>query len=173
MGRCDNCRTVILFGGVSSAGLRFCSQSCAEKAQLAIVGQGFSDREVRKHVWDVYKGACPACGGEGPTDLRMSYRVFSLIFVTRWSTHPVLGCRGCGVRSQLLGLAFSLVLGWWGFPWGLLMTPVQVLRNLFGLFSADDGKPSEALDKVVRIRLATELAAQAAEAPAPALHKAS
>src|SRR5688572_20127654 len=174
MARCDNCRTVILFGGVSTSGLRFCSQSCAEQAHLAVAGQSLPDREVRKHVWDVYKGACPCCGGDGPTDIRPSYRVFSLIFMTRWSTHPVLGCRSCGVKSQLLGLAFSLVLGWWGFPWGLLMTPVQVLRNVFALLSGDNGTPSEALDKVVRIRLASELVAiSPPEVAAPAMPKAS
>ena len=163
MGRCDNCRTVIFFGGVSSAGLSFCSASCAEKAHLAVVGQTLPEREVRKHVWEVYKAACPCCGGEGPTDLRTSYRVFSLIFMTRWSSHPMVGCRRCGIKSQLLGIGFCLVLGWWGFPWGLLLTPVQVIRNLVGLLSGDDGKPSEGLDKIVRIRLAAQLAAQPPE----------
>ena len=94
--------------------------------------------------------------------------------MTRWSTHPVLGCRSCGIKSQLLGLVFSLVLGWWGFPWGLLMTPVQVLRNLFALLRPDNGTPSEALDRVVRIRLASELAAiSPPEVAAPAMPKAS
>jgi hypothetical protein len=28
--------------------------------------------------------------------------------------------------------ALSLVLGWWGIPWGILWTPFSILRNLRG-----------------------------------------
>jgi hypothetical protein len=173
MGRCDHCRTIILFGGVSAEGMRFCSQSCAQKAHLAIVGQTLPQRDVRKHVWDVYKGQCPECGRAGPTDIRVSHRVFSVVVFTRWSSHPVLACRGCGIRQQLLGLVVSLLFGWWGFPWGLLMTPVQILRNLIGLLSADDGTPSDALERVVRVRLAAQLSAPEPEQPSQPISKAS
>ncbi|HWO12099.1 MAG TPA: hypothetical protein VNN80_21540 [Polyangiaceae bacterium] len=167
-----------MFGGVSAEGLRFCSQNCAAQAQLAIVGQTLPEREVRKHVWDVYKGQCPKCGGAGPTDIRTSYRVISVVVLTRWSSHPVLACRGCGIKSQLLDLVVCLLFGWWGFPWGVLLTPVQVVRNLIPLLSSDDGTPTEALDRVVRTHLAAELVAAQAEQsqpgqPQPALPRAS
>jgi hypothetical protein len=29
-------------------------------------------------------------------------------------------------------LAISLVLGWWGFPWGLIYTPIVLYQNLRG-----------------------------------------
>ena len=44
--------------------------------------------------------------------------------------------------------------GWWGFPFGLIMTPVQVMRNLAGIFGGPNpASPSPALEKLIRRRL--------------------
>ena len=53
-----------------------------------------------------------------------------------------------------MGTASSLALGWWGIPWGLIMTPVQVVRNVTGLISPPDPiEPSEKLKDFVRLSL--------------------
>ncbi|MDM8544830.1 hypothetical protein QUF90_27500 [Desulfococcaceae bacterium HSG9] len=53
---------------------------------------------------------------------------------------------------------FSFLLGWWGFPWGLIMTPIQVVRNIVEIFKAPDGsQPSEKLNNIVRVGIATRL----------------
>jgi hypothetical protein len=47
------------------------------------------------------------------------------------------------------------VAGWWGFPWGLIMTPVQLGRNLIGaLGGSEAAAPSPELEKMVRTMLA-------------------
>jgi hypothetical protein len=48
---------------------------------------------------------------------------------------------------------FSLACGWWGLPWGPIMTIVQIVRNFAGN-EADPSKPSPRLEKLVRLRLA-------------------
>jgi hypothetical protein len=49
-------------------------------------------------------------------------------------------------------------LGWWGFPWGLIMTPVQIGKNIFGIVkSPDDSKPSEKLENLVRANIASQM----------------
>ena len=59
------------------------------------------------------------------------------------------------MKSQAAGAAFSLVLGWWGFPWGLVLTPVQIARNLSGMLRPPEpSKPSEKLEKIVRLTMA-------------------
>jgi hypothetical protein len=59
------------------------------------------------------------------------------------------------VKSQLGDLAFSALLGWWGFPWGLLVTPVQIARNIAALASPPDpAQPSARLLQTARIQLA-------------------
>jgi hypothetical protein len=46
-------------------------------------------------------------------------------------------------------------LGWWGFPWGLLLTPIQIGRNLYGIANPPDpSKPSAQFEKIVRMNIA-------------------
>jgi hypothetical protein len=58
---------------------------------------------------------------------------------------------------------FSLLLGWWGIPWGLLVTPVQIARNIGGLMRRrDETGPTKQLEKLVKLSLAQHIAAQSA-----------
>jgi hypothetical protein len=66
----------------------------------------------------------------------------------------------------LVAIATSSVLGWWGFPWGLLVTPVQIARNIVGLFATPDpASPSRALTDLVRRQLAEQMMAEGAAHP--------
>jgi hypothetical protein len=41
---------------------------------------------------------------------------------------------------------FCLLLGWWCLPLGLILTPVQIIRNLWAIFFGPDPRcPSKAL----------------------------
>ena len=61
------------------------------------------------------------------------------------------------MKSQVGNLLFSGVLGWWGFPWGLLFTPVQVGRNLIAIFTPPDpSQPSAKLLQVARVQIASK-----------------
>jgi hypothetical protein len=65
------------------------------------------------------------------------------------------------VKTQLGDAVISLVAGWWGFPWGLVLTPVQVVRNIISLASPPDRLvPSQLLRQRVRLMLASSLAQQ-------------
>jgi hypothetical protein len=69
-------------------------------------------------------------------------------------------------------MLFSGVFGWWGFPWGLVMTPVQLARNLVELTGGPKSDaPSALLQKFVRMHAGARVA-QASTArrlpPAPA-----
>jgi hypothetical protein len=50
---------------------------------------------------------------------------------------------------------FCLLLGWWGFPFGLILTPVQIIRNLWAIFCGPDPRyPSKALRNRVHTTIA-------------------
>ena len=56
-----------------------------------------------------------------------------LVITLRLSSTPRL--YSDGRRPWLRGVPFScvsLLLGWWGFPWGLILTPTTILTNLSG-----------------------------------------
>ena len=90
--------------------------------------------------------------------------------MTSWESQPFICCKSCGVKKQGLGAAFSFFAGWWGFPWGFVMTPVQVIRNVAGMFkSPDPATPSEDLRRLVAASLAEHLLNEQQQAEQPAV----
>jgi len=157
MARCSYCNSQILFGGVTDGEFRFCNATCHQKGFLLRAGSRIPEGVVAEHTRAVHDGQCPRCQGPGPVDVHTSYSVWSALVMTSWRNTPQVCCQGCGNKSRLAGLAKSLALGWWGFPWGVIMTPVQVARNAAGLVSPPDPlTPSKQLESMVRIHLAAQ-----------------
>jgi hypothetical protein len=158
--RCVYCDTRILFGGKREGNLRFCNDECRQRGLLLSVSHQVPDHLVNERVLAVFEGNCPQCSGPGPVDVHTSHRVFSAVIITSWTNRPALTCKRCGTRAKVRDTMLSLALGWWALPWGIVMTPVQVVRNLAGVFSgADASRPSARLDALVRLQLATALVA--------------
>jgi hypothetical protein len=90
-------------------------------------------------------------------DVHTSHRVWSALLITSWHSIPLVACRRCGVASQLGSALYSIVLGWWGFPWGLFVTPVQVIRNFTSMARGPDpAQPSDELSHLVRMSMAAQ-----------------
>jgi hypothetical protein len=165
MAKCDYCNSTIIFGGKSDANGRFCNQKCQARGALLAISRQIPESSIQQEVWKVHQGACPKCNGSGPVDVHVSHKVWSALVLTQWSSTPQVSCRSCGMKSQLTGTAFSLVLGWWGFPWGLLFTPVQTARNIAGMVSPPEpSKPSPQLEKIIRMAIAAQARKQPAQA---------
>lgn len=157
MTKCDFRGTRILMGAFKQGELRFCNAECGAKADLIRVSRTIPDDVVEREVREVHQGSCRKCSGPGPVDVHTSHRVDSALVFTAWSSHPEVCCRACGIKKQIKHGAFSFFLGWWGLPFGLIMTPVQLARNLSGVVGIgepDPGVPSPALDRAVQLRLA-------------------
>jgi hypothetical protein len=157
MAKCDYCGTIIFFGKRDPNG-HFCNKGCQSQGELIAVSRQLPEAAVREQIGKVHQGLCPKCGGPGPTDVHLSHRVWSALLVTSWKSTPQLCCRSCGLKSQLADLAFSLSLGWWGFPFGFVVTPIQIGRNLFAMaFPPERLKPSDRLEKLVRLDIAADV----------------
>ena len=162
MASCDYCGTHILFGGVKQNDLRFCKAECAGQALWVQRAGSIPEHEVEKRTRALHRSQCPRCGGAGPVDLHSSHWVYSALVFTKWSSQPEVCCRSCGRKKQLTNGVFSLAFGWWGVPFGLLLTPVQVARNfsgVVGLSGPKDDEPSPALRRIVRLTMARERSA--------------
>ena len=167
MAKCDYCNSTIIFGGVRNGEMRFCNDRCYRSGFLLTASQHLPTDLVAQQIETVHQGLCPKCHGSGPVDVHTSYQVFSALLFTRWCTKPQVSCRSCGVKSQLGNLMISLFFGWWGIPWGLIFTPIQVTRNLIGIASPPNpAAPTPQLERLVRITLASKLAAEAKAAQA-------
>lgn len=166
MAKCAFCSSMILFGGVTENARRFCGAKCLERQRIAERAAGLPEADVARELAAVHRGLCPKCHGPGPCDVYTSHRVVSALVVTRWWSRLEVCCRGCGVRNLVGDAVFSFLLGWWA-AYGIILTPVQVGRNLYGLTKRPDpSRPSPRLAAMVRMQLATkaEHAAKAAKA---------
>jgi hypothetical protein len=164
MAKCFACGTTILFGGTRDGELRFCNAQCAQRGFLVRVANALPPDVVLQQTQNIYHGACPRCSGPGPVDVHTSYRVWSAVLMTSWQSRPQISCRSCGRKSQLGDALFSLALGWWGFPWGLLFTPVQIGRNIAALFgSQGEHGPSKDLERAAGMVLAAHAVREQAQ----------
>ena len=158
MAKCDYCGTTILFGGVHADGYRFCNRTCQRNGySLAAINQ-IPEDYLREQVRILHQGSCPRCNGQGPVDVHTSHQIWSIFLLTSWRSTPHVCCRKCGRIEQIKDGLFSLFLGWWGFPWGLIITPIQVVRNLVGLLGGpSDSKPSDKLHRLIQIDIGARI----------------
>lgn len=166
MGSCANCGTTILWGGVQHGRLTFCGESCAAGGTVLILAEEVPQEHAEALADEMRSQPCPKCQGRnGPIDVHVSHTVWSALILTSWKSSPELCCRGCATSAQVGAIALSGVVGWWGFPWGLIMTPVQICRNFGGLFFGPSRtRPSkQMIDTAKRILAARALEAHRAQ----------
>jgi hypothetical protein len=76
---------------------------------------------------------CSSCNSHEPVDAFPSYFVYSVVIWTGWRKKVELSCRSCSRKRQAKSLAASFLLGWWGFPFGLVATPIIIMANVIGM----------------------------------------
>ena len=169
MKTCTFCRSLILFGGKTDPTGHYCNDNCRQRGTIVAMSKTIPDSTVQEHLWAVHQGHCPRCNGKGPIDVHMIHRVWSALVLTSWSNNQQVSCRACGVKSQLVGILGCALLGWWGIPWGLLMTPLQIARNVIAIAKPPEAaRPSQRLETIVRMGLAHDAIAEKAKAGAQA-----
>ncbi|OXI82329.1 hypothetical protein CFB50_28890 [Burkholderia sp. AU33423] len=155
MAECSHCGRTFLVGGRSIDGRRYCRPACAQAHPIVVEAERVPDAKVWEYVHDWRYGPCPICGRDDqPVDVHASHRVVSLLFVTRWATRHHVCCRRCGRRKQAVALLASAAFGWWGLPWGLVLTPIQLVRNALGLIARDPAVATRQFEQLVRRKLA-------------------
>ena len=158
MARCAQCSNMIFVGGVRDGNLRFCDKTCRDQAITQALVREVPEDIIDQQAWNVFQGPCSKYSGLGPIDVHYSHYVWSFLVMTSWSSKPHMVCRRCAHRAQLGAATLSFFIGWWGFPWGLVVTPVQIGRNLFALFRrTETSEPSSELKRLVRLQLAADV----------------
>jgi len=155
MASCNNCGSTILFGGKKAGKYRFCSEKCLSSGGYILIVDEIPNEIIAEHAKTAHEGTCPECNKQnGPVDVHTAHKIWSAGFLTSWVSNSQVSCRSCGIKSQIIGTLYSLFLGWWGFPWGIIMTPVQIIKNIGGIiFSPDPTRPSEKLKHIIKINL--------------------
>jgi hypothetical protein len=164
-GHCDYCGTFFRGGSMKRGRYQFCTGQCLENGQVLEILDHVTPAKIDAQIEAVRAQACPTCRGPGPVDVHHSHTVHSLLVYTSWKTKTHFCCRACARQEQAKALAYCLLAGWWGFPFGVLLTPWQIMRNIFGLMRSSD-RPSRELERVVKLDLANNLVSQIASASA-------
>lgn len=134
MKKCSTCNKRILFGSKKVLTEIYCTSKCQEVG-LRNASVGFlSEETLLGRLKSLHQGACPKCNGVGPNDIQTHYSIWSLIYITSHKSVPEVCCKSCGIKKKLGGLFFSLFFGWWGIPFGIILTPIQIIRNIIALF---------------------------------------
>ena len=145
MKRCDTCGATILFGPVRQGNRIYCKAACRDQDVASLAASHLPADLVVQSVRAIHEGSCPVCGGEGPIDVHVSHHVLSMFVLTSFKSEPKICCHRCGRNAKIKAILLSGLFGWWGVPWGMLGTPVQILRNLPRNKSSDQEGPSRAL----------------------------
>jgi hypothetical protein len=155
---CDYCGTSLRGGYISSeSGQRFCSDRCRESLYFIEAAGDIPHDKIMDATHALWKGRCMRCRLKGSkVDFRTHYWVHSMVFFTAWGSKVDMCCRGCGIKKNVQGMAYSLLLGWWGMPFGLFITPIQVTRNIRQMFRRDL-QPSAQLQGVARLQVAKQI----------------
>lgn len=157
MAHCEYCGTLVLFGGFSSDPFCACCDYCRRQIEFREVGERISDDLVLQYTKQIHQSACPRCHRPGPVDMHSYFYIFSVMVLTIRRTVQIICCRRCAVKRQIGGLIFSSIAGWWGMPFGLIFTPVQIYSNLAWLLDPPDpSRPSSWLYDYVRLRIAEQ-----------------
>jgi len=168
MANCSYCDAFMLFGGRGDNGGHYCSDRCQQAGNLLAMSRHVSEAQIGHVVRQIHQGKCPKCGGPGPVDVHKAYRIWSALLLTSWSTSPALSCKRCGVKRQLGSIAFSGVFGWWGFPWGIGGTPLQIGRNIVDMACGPQpDQPSAMLYKMARLQAGANLIQESQRVAAP------
>ncbi len=161
MASCACCGSTVFFGKGSGAE-KYCNDNCVARGPIYNVAKTVPDYLVQVEAEKIFKSPCPVCRNPGPTDVHSSHKIWSALIMTSWNSRAQFSCKPCGLKSQALAAVQSLLLGWWGIPWGILGTPVTIGRNVYGMatkIGAD--RPSAALLNQTRSLLAAQSIQQA------------
>ena len=157
MAKCAQCKHICFFNLKKSGDKVFCGDKCLQEALLEEACQRVDSALLQREIEAIFRGPCPRCSKQnGPVDIRRRHEVVSMLIITKWSTLSEFACKSCASKRQVASLLFSGVAGWWGFPFGLIVTPVQILRNGAEILKKNPLQPSPELHRAVQVQLATQ-----------------
>ena len=74
---------------------------------------------------------CPICRSKTKKlNGTISYTVKSFVLFTNYRIEPTVACVDCLDKKNNDAILVTALLGWWGFPGGLLKTPLYIYKNI-------------------------------------------
>lgn len=105
-----------------------------------------TEYEVYELVDKIKRLDCPICAKSNQELLGGKIRkVRSFLIMTHYETRPIIACKTCVKKERKNQLIKNSILGWWGFPSGLLYRTPQAIMGHF----SDNGKEKEISESIL------------------------
>ncbi|HEU5291277.1 MAG TPA: hypothetical protein VFU05_11570 [Cyclobacteriaceae bacterium] len=124
-----------------------------EDGSKVIVAQQDGKAPAQYTVEDIYNYAdlirqlpCPVCQRTTqPLNGTILYTVKSFVILTYSRRKPIIACPDCLNKKNNLAIVTTALLGWWGFPWGLINSPQYIYKNVMAKKHNKTRQPNEVL----------------------------
>jgi predicted nucleic-acid-binding Zn-ribbon protein len=91
----------------------------------------YTIEEVDAYCDIVSNLSCPSCGNTTERlNATMTGEVMSFVFFTTYNKKIKVGCPHCLDKANNNAMTKTALLGWWGFPWGVIRTPQAIALNI-------------------------------------------
>ena len=95
------------------------------------LNKAYSIEEIETYCDIVSNISCPLCGNTTERlNATMTCEVMSFVVFTTYKKKIKVGCPTCLDKANNDAIKSTLLLGWWGIPWGLIQTPQGILFNV-------------------------------------------
>lgn len=156
--KCDFCGNSIYFSAIKDEGQKFCSKQCLHNARMLELAIDIPDNLILDNAEAIRNGHCPVCNHQNSiNEVRKYYWVWSAVYFTRWGSRNRISCKKCAVKKNFSSIMSSFLLGWWGVPWGIIITPSQIISNLVAILQKNKQEVSEELIQTAKILLAEKV----------------
>ncbi len=89
-----------------------------------------SNEEIEQYIQTIQSLPCPKCTLQFERlNASLIHKIRSFIFMTNYESKIYIACDTCISKEKNKQLLLNSLLGWWGFPWGLIKTPVFITKH--------------------------------------------
>ena len=108
------------------------TRGLTETAERAIEAQFrvVSEHEIAEYCGLLQGQPCPICRSSSQRlNAALTSKVISFIVMTTWKKQFAIACPTCLDKLNRDASISTALLGWWGFPWGIIRTIQALIAN--------------------------------------------
>jgi hypothetical protein len=89
-----------------------------------------SEAEIEEYCALIQAVPCPICHSAAePLNATVTSKVSSFIILTTWKKELAIACPKCLDKLSESATSHSIIVGWWGIPWGIIRTIKAISSN--------------------------------------------